>query len=66
MYPTPQIYFIFHCFFKYTIIIHSVMYKIDIINCNTKDITEAYLFLLSIANKSSTADNIGTFSQLLN
>ena len=42
------------------------MYKIDIINCNTKDITEAYLFLLSIANKSSTADNIGTFSQLLN
>lgn len=40
------------------------MPKIDIINYKTKDLIVAFLFALSIVNKSTTLGNISIFENL--
>lgn len=40
------------------------MPKVDIINCETKGVTEAYLFAPYMSNESTTAGNISVFEDL--
>ena len=42
----------------------AAMPKVDIINCNTKRVTEVYSFAPSMSNESIIAGNIGLFEDL--
>ena len=44
---------------------NAAMPKIDIINCDTEGVTEAYPFAPSMANESTTAGNISVFEDLV-
>lgn len=42
----------------------AAMPKVDIINCNTEGVTEAYPFASSMSNESTIAGNISVFENL--
>ena len=44
---------------------NATILKIDIINCDTEDVTKAYLFALSMTNKSITTGNISVFENFI-